>query len=77
MLVYRVAHSQPAYHSAAVVHVAGVLVSVGAEIHTSCDSGERTTLLPAQPAFPPCSFIFNLPRVEGGKKQVRVLNISL
>ena len=46
------------YHRAAVVHVVQILVSVGAEVETRRDAGERPTRHQSEPAV--CGSIFEL-----------------
>ena len=52
--------STSAYHSAAVVHVVDVFVSMGAEVHAGRDPGEGAPLPQTQPAVGACLLLIHL-----------------
>lgn len=57
------------HHSAAVIHVLSVFVSVGTEIYTGCDSREGTSFPLTQPAVPTGLLIFHLTEMKGQEKR--------
>lgn len=58
-----------AHHSAAIIHVVSVFVSVGTEVHTGRDSGKRPSFSPPQPTVTASLLMFHLFQEAKGQRQ--------
>lgn len=62
-------HAELAHHSAAIIHVVSVFVSVGTEVHTGRDSGKRPSFSPPQSTVTASLLMFHLFQEAEGQRQ--------
>lgn len=68
LILWSGSHAELAHHSAAIIHVVSVFVSVGTEVHTGRDSGKRPSFSPPQPTVTASLLMFHLFQEAKGQK---------